>query len=154
MVARNITAANATIILTAPDVVGAPVQLQGFSTDNIYDMDAVEPVETMMGVDGVLSGGYTPKPLPQVFMIQADSPSIDFFEAIQAWQQTNLAAEIISGTALLLGPQKLYSMPKGYLTSYQPLPPAHKVLQARRFTITWQGVFSSPSPTLVAPSLV
>lgn len=148
--ARNITAANATIFITAPDVFGAPQQLQGFSTDNIYDSDAIEPVETMMGVDGVLSGGYTPKAVDQVFMIQSDSATIDFFEGIQSWQQQNLGVEVLSGTTLLLGPQKFYTMPKGFLVAYQALPPAHKVLQARRFTIRWQNVYASPAPNLVA----
>jgi len=148
MVARNITAANAAIFITAPDVFAAPFQLQGFSADNIYDTDAIEPVETLMGVDGILSGGYTPKPIDQVFMVQADSSTIDFFEAVQSWQQTNLGVEVLSGTTLLLGPQKLYSMPKGFLTAYQPLPPAHKILQPRRFTIRWQGVFPAPAPVL------
>jgi hypothetical protein len=149
VVARNITAANATIFISAPDVFGSAQQLQGFSADNIYDTDAIEPVETMMGVDGNLSGGYTPKPVDQVFMVQADSDSIDTFEQIQAWQQQNLGVETLSGTTLLLGPQKFYTMPKGFLVAYQPLPPAHKVLQPRRFTIRWQNVFVAPAPTLV-----
>lgn len=149
MVARNITAANATIFLTAPDVFTSPIQLQGFSADNIYDTDAIEPVETAMGVDGNLSGGFTPKAVDQIFMVQADSASIDFFEAVQSWQVQNLGVETLSGTTLLLGPQKFYTMPKGFLVGYHALPPAHKILQPRRFAIRWQGVFPSPAPTLV-----
>ena len=150
MAGRNLTAANATIFITAPDVFGGPVQLQGFSSDNVYDMADIEPVETAMGVDGVLSGGYTPKPIPQGFMIQADSLSVDFFEAIQSWQAQNLGVETLSGTTLLLGPHKLYTMPKGFLTGHSPAPSAHKILQPRKFTITWERVNPAPAPNLVA----
>lgn len=145
MADRTITAANAVILINAPDVFGSPVQLMGFSTDDIYSSDAIEPVETMMGVDGVLSGGYTPKPVDQAFMIQADSDSIDFFEAIQSWQATNVAVEQLSGTTLLQSTNKFYTMPKGFMVNYQALPEAKKVLQARRFTIRWQGVLASPA---------
>jgi hypothetical protein len=152
--ARNITAANATILLTAPDVFGAPVQIQGFSADNIYDTDSVEPVETAMGVDGILSGGFTPRPVDQVFMVQADSTSIDFFEGVFAWQQQNLGVETLSGTTLLLSTQKFYMMPKGFMVAYTPLPAAHRILQPRRFTIRWEKVFPSPAPNLIIPGAI
>ena len=85
----TLTAANAVITLTVPFLFPTPVQLQGFSADNIYDMDNVDQIETAMGVDGILSGGFVFNPVNQTFVLQADSPSIAFFET---WAATQVQA--------------------------------------------------------------
>lgn len=144
MPAGSITAANAVVMLTVPTLFQTPQQLQGFAADDIYDTDAINSVETQMGVDGRLSGGFVFVPVTQNFALQSDSDSVRFFDTW--WTQMQAAQEVYTanGTILLPGVQKKFTMTRGFLSGYKPIPDAKKVLQAIRFAITWNRV--SPSP--------
>jgi|SRR5579872_546247 len=141
---RTLTAADAVIILNAPDVFSAPQQLQGFATDDVFSVNSLDIAETMMGVDGKLSGGYVPVPIDQTFMLQADSDSIDFFEAIYAAAVQQRTIFYLSGRTVLRSTEKRYVMTRGLMVGYTPMPNAKKVLQPRPFIIRWESV--SPSP--------
>lgn len=141
----TLTTANAVITLTVPFIFPTPIQLQGFSTDNIYETDAVDQVETAMGVDGILSGGFVNNPIPQTFVLQADSPSILFFET---WAQTQKQAQdvyIANGSTTLPSVGRTYISTKGFLVNMQTMPGAAKTLQPRRFAIRWERVLSAPN---------
>lgn len=141
MTIRTLTSANAIIIINSADVFPkAPAQLQGFSADNIYGVDPIETGEAVMGVDGILSAGYTPKPTMQKFSIQSDSLSVDFFEAIYEQQKLNETMYELTGTTTLPSVQKRFTMTRGFMTLYSPMPPAGKILNPRDFTITWGSV--------------
>ena len=55
----TITSANAQVMLNVPGVFPTPVQLAGFAADDAFTQDAYDVAETRMGVDGVLSAGFT-----------------------------------------------------------------------------------------------
>ena len=59
----TITSANVVFTLSVPLLLPVPQRIQGFAVDDIFDMDDVDATDTMMGVDGILSGGmiYAPK---------------------------------------------------------------------------------------------
>jgi hypothetical protein len=140
----SITGATAVVLITLPTVFPAPVQLQGFATDDVYDTDDLVSAETLMGVDGKLSGGFVYVPVVQRYHLQADSPSIPFFDAWYGAQQQII--EVLNANGLISIPSlgKKFTMTKGFLTGYKPLPDAKKLLQPQNFAITWQSV----SPTV------
>lgn len=138
--ARTLTGANAVISLSAPDVFGAPVQLQGFAADDVFSSEALQSAETLMGVDGVLSAGFVYVPAPQNYMLQGDSLSVDFFETLWAQQQQNATVYRLSGLTTLLPVQKKYTMTNGVLTNYTPISDVKKLIQPRRFTVTWESI--------------
>lgn len=144
MAARTITSANAVLLLSIEGLYDVPQQLQGFAADDIFDTESLEPVETMMGVDGKLSGGWVPREVKQNISIQADSPSILVFENWYAAQQTARETYIANGQVHLSSVGRKYTMTRGFLSSVPPTPAAKKVLQPRRFTITWERVTSAP----------
>lgn len=141
----SLTGANSTIFLGITDLYDAPQQLQGFAADDIFDTEMVKLVETLMGVDGNLSGGFVNIERKQTIMLQADSPSNDIFdnwaEAQQAQQDTYEANGVVSIFAL----GQKFTLTKGFLTGYTYMPAVKKLIQPRRFEITWNRV--SPSPT-------
>ncbi|BCH11937.1 hypothetical protein MesoLj131c_61950 [Mesorhizobium sp. 131-3-5] len=141
----SLTAANAVITLTVPLVFPTPIQLQGFAADNIYDMDNVDQVETAMGVDGILSGGFVFNPTNQTFVLQADSPSIAFFETWAATQRQAKDVYTANGSTTLVSVGRSYISTKGFLVSMPPMPAAGKILQPRRFAIRWESVQSVPN---------
>lgn len=139
----TITSANAVYLLTIPGLFAAQ-QLQGFSTDDIFTTEAISPVTAIMGLDGILSGGFAPNPKIQSIVLQADSPSSLIFDAWQAAQDTILDAYPAQAILTLPGLGRVYTMIKGFLTNYAPVPDARRTLQPRRFQITWQNILAAP----------
>jgi hypothetical protein len=140
---RSITAANAKLFISC-DALGMH-RLQGFGADAITETDAIAQAETMMGVDGRLSGGYVPAPTVQNFTLQADSLSNDYMDNLAALQEQNREIVIITGSLVMSAIGSKYEMHRGFLTNYPKFPSAQRVIQPRRFTITWQRVTRSPN---------
>lgn len=141
----TLTSANAVITLAVSDVFNTPQQLQGFSTDDVFDTPAIVAAEAVRGVDGILSGGFVYSNIVQAYMLQADSASNAVFDN---WYQAQVAAQDIfyaSGNAILQGIRTKWSMIRGILTSYTPVPSAGKILKPRRYEVTWQTVTPQPN---------
>jgi hypothetical protein len=144
MARATLTSANSTLVLTVPDVFPVPQTIQGYSTDDMFGMEAVTGVETLLGVDGRLSAGWIPVEKRMTITLQADSPSVVMFEV---WfQSSQVARDSFSCDGVLNYPSvgRVYTMFNGFLTSFAPMPDARKILQPRRFQITWEDVFSAP----------
>lgn len=141
---KTLTASNSVILIGVGSLFNVPQQLQGYAADDVFDVDNLDTAETMMGVDGKLSAGYTPQLVKQNFTLQADSDSNAMFERwYQAMQQ---AREIYfaRGTVILPSVNRKYSLTKGVLSNYSPIANAKKILQPRRFTITWEAITTAP----------
>ena len=137
--ARTITSANVIITLSILPIYPS-VTLHNFSVDDITDMPSVKLVETMMGADGKLSGGYTPVAFEQTINLMADSMSIDVFEGWASYMQTLKEAFPANGFVTYPSLGKKYALTKGFLSAYKPLSDAKKVAQPRSFGITWESV--------------
>lgn len=141
---KSLTAANAVITLSITGLYPSPVQLQGFSADNIYDNPAVDATETAMGVDGILSGGMVFNPIDQTFSLQADSESNTIFETWVQAQYTQKDVFIANCNTRLPALQRVYVATRGFLVNLPRMPTANRILQPRRYTIRWQRVTSTP----------
>lgn len=140
----DITSANAILILSVPLLLPVPQQIQGFSTDEIFDTESAAINETLMGVDGILSGGFVYMPRKMTITLQADSASNTFFDA---WAQGMTAGVFVApatGGITLTGIGKAYVMANGFLTGYKPTPDAKKLLQPRKFELTWESITPAP----------
>lgn len=136
--AGSITAANAIFQLFIPDIFPAPQQLQGFSTDDIFDTEDQQSVQTQMGVDGLLSAGFVFVEVKQSITLMPNSPSNDVFDQWNASQLAALDSFPASAVVILPAIGKKWQMTRGFLTSYKPIPGAGQVLKPRKFGITWQ----------------
>lgn len=142
--AKTITAANAVFMLSITGLFDAPVQLQGFSADDVFDTEAIERAEILMGVDGRMSAGFVYTPTKQGITLQADSDSNDIFET---WNANNAPPNDLffaNGSVVLPAIGKAYTMSKGVLMSYPSMPDAKKVLQPRKYGITWEKIEPAP----------
>ena len=136
----SITSANATLVLSVAGLYPSPQQIQGFAAEDIFSMDAIDPAELYMGADGNLSAGFTYVAVKQSIHLQADSPSNKIFEALRQFELSNVEKSVISGVITIPSVKKQYSLVNGYLTSYPPIADAKRVLQPRKYEITWQTV--------------
>lgn len=141
---KTLTAANAVILISVDGLFNTPVLIEGFSADSVTDSEAVDSVETSMGVDGRLSGGFIFAPIRQNYSLQADSDSIAFFESW--WQTMRQSRETLigSGSLTLTSLQRRYVMTRGFLRNYMAIPTVGRTVKERRFTIEWERIQSSP----------
>lgn len=140
----TLTSANATLMLAVANLFNTPIQIQGWATDDAFTVADVETGETMMGVDGKLSGGFTPYPVPLEITLQADSSSNTFFDTLIQAEAIAREKYILSGTILIPSIGFLYAFTRGFLGKSSVMPPAKKVLQPRKFEITFQNVSRAP----------
>jgi hypothetical protein len=140
----SITSANATFMMTVGTIFPTPQQIQNFGSDDVTDTDEMEISQVLMGVDGNLSGGFVFVGVKQSIMLMADSPSIDLFDQWYLGQLANLTT-YNSNATLQFDVGTKWTLTKGFLTGYKPIPQAKKLLQPQRFGITWQSVSPSPS---------
>jgi hypothetical protein len=131
-------------MISVTNLFPAPQQLQGFAADDVFSHALVAPVETLMGVDGFLSGGWTPQPKVQTIALQADSPSNLVFDTWYNAQEQAREAYIANAHVTLSSIGRAFYCVQGFLTNYPPMADARRILQPRRFTITWQGITGAP----------
>lgn len=143
MARATLTVANSVYMLVILDLFPVPQQLQGYAADDVFTTEPVDSVETVMGIDGKLSGGWMPTPKRQTIVLQADSPSTLMFDAWQQAQDAVRDAFVANATIQLPSLGRLFVCTKGFLTSYAPVPDARKILQPRRFQITWENVIGA-----------
>lgn len=141
----NITSANATILLSVPLLFPIPVQLQEFAADDIFGTDPIQVGEEQMGVDGHLTAGFVNSPTKQKYALMADSLSNFFFDQIALQEKANQTKFVINGVVLLTSVNTKYTMTRGFLSIWQPIPDAKKILQPRTHTITWERVTPTPA---------
>lgn len=142
--AGTLTAANSSITLTVLSVFPIPQQLQGYATDDIFSVESVTPIETMMGVDGILSAGYAPAAKVMTIALQADSDSNAIFENWMAAQDVTKEAIQAMGVVTLPSIGRSYTCIRGFMTGYPPIATGARILQPRRYTITWQSIIAAP----------
>lgn len=140
----TLTTANSAFSLAVRGLFPVPQALQGYATDDSFAVDDVSPGEVQMGVDGQLSAGYVPYPTTMIFTFQADSKSVDMFDTVLEAQKANKEMFIFDGTGIIQGTGAKYAMTKGYLTSATPMSTGKKILQSRKFTITFENVSKAP----------
>jgi hypothetical protein len=136
----TLTGANSVITLGVVGIFNVPVQLHGFDVDDVLATAAVKSVETRMGVDGRLSGGWVATEKVQTYTLQADSESNFLFDEWVQTQEAQREAYPAFGNIILPAVGTTIALIRGFLTSYPPMPDVKKILQPRRFEITWERV--------------
>jgi hypothetical protein len=140
----TLTNANSVLMLAVGGIFPVPQQLQGYSVDDMFSSADVTSAEAVMGVDGKLSGGYTPYPTIIEITLQADSPSAFIFDTWGTAEDTAREIFIAQLTILLPGTGQKFACTKGIMTSKSKMPTGKKILQPRKWAITFESV--SPAP--------
>lgn len=140
----SITGATAAYQLSIENLYNSPQLLQGFAADDVFSTPAIKSIETLMGVDGKMSAGFVFVEIPQSISIQADSPSGRLFDDWWTAQQSQQDVYFANATVFLTALGQKWQMTRGVLSSYAPIPDVKKLIQPRKFEITWNNM--SPAP--------
>lgn len=139
----TLTSANATIFLQVAGLFSIPQQLQGFAADDVFSSEKLNSAELSMGVDGKLSAGFVFVPAKWSISLQADSDSNFFFDQWYLAQQTARELLPASGLVLLRTLNTKWTLTRGFLTGYTPIPDTKKKIEPRNFECTWQSIVPS-----------
>ena len=110
----NITSSNAVFLITVPDL-AIVHQVQGFAADAAFDIGEQDIAQNLLGVDGKKSSGWIPQLYTQAIHLQADSSSIDIFDTIYQFQNSNKTVYSITGTVTYNSTGKSYALRNGTL---------------------------------------
>jgi hypothetical protein len=124
----TLTVANSVISATVEALYTSATQLTGYSADDAFDFDAVENGEYQMGIDGTLSAGFVYNEIPFTVTFNADSPSVQIFENIWSYEQSNRTKLAHNWTITLPNLSRRYDLKNGFMKSYKA-PSGKKVLQ-------------------------
>lgn len=141
---RTLTAANSRIAMTVDTIFPAPVVLQGFQADNVFDMGDISPIMTTMGVDRRLSAGLVAVSQAVSLYFQGDSLSVDVFEQINQQQQANLTPYAIQLLIDCPSIQKSAICTRGFLTNLKAFNSAQRMMGGRTFTMTFERITVVP----------
>lgn len=140
----TITSANSSMTLSVPGVFPVDQAVQGYAADDAFAQAAFDMAETRMGVDGILSAGYTPSPKPLDIMLQPDSPSLAAFLTWKAAEESTKEKFQCSITIDLPSIGFSFRFTVGWLRNMQGMPSAKKVLDPFPIKIEFQDLNYSP----------
>ncbi len=141
----TLTAANSVLAIQVANLYNVPQVISGFATDDAFMSPDVTAAQTEMGVDGRLSAGFVPYPTVLEITLQADSPSMTVFDNILSAQAAQREVYVTNATVLLPGTGQKYALTRGFMTTLSPMPGVKKILQPRKFSITFESC--TPAPT-------
>jgi len=130
----NITAANASLVLSCETVIPSGVVLSGFSADLMYEESEVTLAEDRMGVDGKLAAGWLPAIRTVKISLEAGSESHNYMEMIVRAQNANRTIYKCTLVATIPAIRRVYTWTNGCLKSGTASPSAHKVLEPTSWT--------------------
>jgi hypothetical protein len=140
----SLTGATAVIQLQIAGLYDQPQQLQGFAADDIFETEAIQNVETLMGTDGYMSAGFVYVPKTMNISLQADSPSNAIFDNWYSIQESQADVYFGNAVVVLRALGQKWNLTRGVLQSYTPIPATKKLIQPRKYGILWN--LMSPAP--------
>lgn len=135
----DITAANASAVMTVEDLYPNGIKLERFSTDAAIVADSQQVAETRMGVDGKMAAGVTPNIYPVTVTLEANSPTATSFSTIYEAMNANKRLYVCNLTIKTPSIGRTYQFSNGVLQTANPMPALNKVLAPT----TWVFHFES-----------
>ena len=136
----TITAANSVFSIAVTDLYPAPQTLQGYAADDAFSTDAVDITETVMGIDGHLSGGFVFNAVEQTINIMPDSPSLEVFENWYLASKTAREVYVANATIIMPSIERKFTLKRGFLVGIPPITTARKTLQPLAYRLRWESV--------------
>ena len=136
----TLTASNSSLSITVPGIFSSPQTIQGYAVDDAFSAEAVERAEVMIGVDGNMSYGYIFNVISVPITIQADSPSLAFFNTWKNIEDGNRELSPGNGVVMLPGIGWKFTLANLILANYPVLPDVKKILQPLKFVLKCQSI--------------
>lgn len=143
--AGTLTVANSSMVLRVAGLFDAPVPLQGYAADDVFSAEPATHAETMMGLDGRLSGGWVPSERAVNIVLNGDSDSNLIFEQWASAERQLRDKLIANMTLTIFAINRVYVCTKGFYRTHSSMPDARRILQPRRYTIVFESIEGMPA---------
>lgn len=130
---RTLTAANSILLIKAKGFNNNWTQIEGYAADNAFEFGQGAIGETVMGVDGVQSGGFTPYEIEFNIQLQANSNSRSYFDKLINYMNDQQETVPIEFSCEIPSIKKRYSC-SGFLTSAAVGTTARKLLESATYS--------------------
>jgi hypothetical protein len=130
----TITSANAIFMLKVPGLIDQNQKIHGYSADSAWSSAAASMTETIMGVDGYQSGGFTPFETPLTISLLANSPSQQVFNILVRDMIAKQETRVLEWSLSLPSIKKRFAG-TGFMTEGQVIPNGAKTLQSTTYDI-------------------
>lgn len=138
----TLTSANSTLSIGASNLYPVAQTMKGYATNDAFSAAAQDMAEVVMGVDGIMSYGYTPSITQMTLTFQSDSQSLAFWEDLINAEAAALEKYELFGSLYIPGISRRYTLTRGVLQNAPKMPTAQKILQPMAFIISWNSVTS------------
>lgn len=136
--AKHITAASVIMTLVADELYPTGRTIEGFAEDSLRSLEDLTLNESIMGVDGKLSHGFVEYPTVLTLNLMPDQNGYTVFENIAQAQKTLRAPIILSMTIVDVSLNRKYTLTRGALNSWKPMPDATRTMQAVDAVMTFE----------------
>ena len=137
---RNITAANATVIMVVEDLFPQGVRLEQFSTDAMVSEGDETFAETRMGVDGQMVAGYIDEIKTVTVTLEPSSPSIEYLDTLARASRSGQKCYWVTLLVNLPALGKTITYSNGVLKTGKVLPDVQKTLAPIAYTFDFESV--------------
>jgi hypothetical protein len=143
--AKTLTGATASLLLTVPGLFPVGQNLQQFSVDDSFSSTTVQIAQGEMGVDGTASFAFIHQMREIDITLQANSPSCFVLDTLA--QAMEAASEVIFVELVVSIPAvgMNYALSNGTMTGYPTMAGVKKTLSARKFTLQFGKMVASPA---------
>jgi hypothetical protein len=143
--AKTLTGATASLLLTVPGLFPVGQNIQQFSVDDAFSGSTVQIAQGEIGVDGTASFAFIHQMREIDINLQANSPSCFVFDTLA--QAMEAASEVIFVELVISIPAvgMTYTLTNGTMTGYPTMAGVKKALAARKFTLQFGKMVASPS---------
>lgn len=129
---KTLTAANSIVLFSTDSYFSSPIQLQGFQADNAFTFGDAAMGETVMGVDGLQSGGWVAHEVDFSVFLQANSASREQMEDFRAHCNSRMETERVTFNITIPATGRTINA-SGFLTSASGGTSAQKLLQGTQY---------------------
>lgn len=133
----NISSANASAILKVDTVIPMGIELTGFSTESMWEVNPHDMAEVKMGVDGQMYASYVPKEKEVTISLEAASPSVPYLMNLVKVSETAKTVFPVDLTITVPSIKTRYKFYAGVLKQAPSMPGAGKTLKETKWTFVF-----------------
>lgn len=140
----DITSANSSFALRVAQVFAVPQLIQGYAADDAFTQEKYQLAETRMGVDGLLSAGFTPSEKRITVNLQPDSTALAaFLRWASACEQAKTS--FVGGATILYPSINLgFTLGTLFFTETQGMPSAKRIIDVFSVDLKYQDLTPFP----------
>lgn len=137
---RNITSANAVMVMKVEKLYPQGVRLEQFSTDAMVTQSDETFAETRMGVDGQMVAGYVDQVKTLTVTLEPSSPSIEAMDSLIRAMRTNRSVYEVTMVISVPAVGKVYTYSNGVLKTGKLLADIQQTLAPLQYTFDFESV--------------